>query len=284
MVVASTTTSGPSPPLSFRRRPQVLTKIGLACALLVYALSWLAYAYDFPPLTGRVVDQADVISAPARGEIETKLKDLEDKSGIQLVVATVNSLQGGDIETYANELFRTWKLGEAKKNNGVLLLVAPAEHKVRIEVGYGLEGTLTDALAQVIIASAMVPRFKANDYSGGVERGVDGIISVLTTDAEEWHAKTRVRPEDQQSLFDALFPILLFLIVIFIFRYMVRNAGGPSGTFGRRRRGGMIFIPYGGPTWGGGSSWGGSSWGGSLGGGFSGGGGSSGGGGASGSW
>jgi uncharacterized protein len=92
-----------------------------------------------------------------------------------------------------------------------------------------------------------------------------------------------VRPEDQQSLFDALFPILLFLIVIFIFRYMVRNAGGPSGTFGRHR-GGMIFIPYGGPTWGGGPSWGGSSWGGSLGGGFSGGGGLSGGGGASGSW
>ena len=284
MVVASTTPNVPPPPLSFRRYPQVLTKAGLLCALLVCLVSWLAYAYDFPPLTGRVVDQAGAMSATAREEIETKLKDLEDKSGIQLVVATVNSLQGGDIETYANELFRTWKLGEAKKNNGVLLLVAPAEHKVRIEVGYGLEGTLTDALAQVIIASAMVPRFKANDYSGGVERGVDGIISVLTTDAEEWHAKTRVRPDDQQSLFDVLFPILLFLVVLFIFRYMVRNAGGPSGTFGRRRRGGMIFIPYGGPTWGGGSSWGGSSWGGSLGGGFSGGGGSSGGGGASGSW
>jgi uncharacterized protein len=284
-VVASTTPSVLSPPLSFRRHPQVLAKVGLACALLVYLFSWPAYAFDFPPLTGRIVDQAGVISATARGEIETKLKDLEDKSGIQLVVATVKSLQGGDIETYANELFRTWKLGEAKKNNGVLLLVAPADHKVRIEVGYGLEGTLTDALAQVIIASAMVPRFKANDYSGGIERGIDGIISVLTTDAEEWHAKTRVRPEDQQSLFDLLFPILLFLVVVFIFRHMVRNAGAPSGTFGGRRRGGMIFIPYGGPAWGPSSGWGGgSSWGGSSGGGFSGGGGSSGGGGASGSW
>jgi uncharacterized protein len=108
---------------------------------------------------------------------------------------------------------------------------------------------------------------------------------VLTTDAEEWHAKTRVRPEDQQSLFDLLFPILLFLVVVFIFRHMVRNAGAPSGTFGGRRRGGMIFIPYGGPAWGPSSGWGGgSSWGGSSGGGFSGGGGSSGGGGASGSW
>jgi uncharacterized protein len=87
---------------------------------------------------------------------------------------------------------------------------------------------LTDALSQVIIACAMVPRFKANDYPGGLERGIDGIISVLTTDAEEWHAKTRVRTEDQQSLFDLLFPILLFLIVVFIFRHMLGSARGPS--------------------------------------------------------
>ena len=248
------------------------------CALLLCLVSGLACAFDLPPLTGRVVDQAGVIPASARQGIETKLKDLEDKSGIQLVVATVKSLQSGDVETFANDLFRFWKLGEAKNNNGVLLLVAPAEHKVRIEVGYGLEGTLTDALSQVIIASAMVPRFKANDYPGGVERGVDGIISVLTTDADEWHARVRVRPEEQQSLFDVLFPFILFLVVVFIFRYMVRNAGGTSGTL-VRRGGRTILIPYGGSPWGGGSSWGGSS-----GGGFSGGGGSSGGGGASGSW
>src|SRR5262245_31004824 len=189
--------------------------------VLICLVCGLAWAFDFPALTGRVVDQAAVIPAPTRDALETKLRELEDKSGIQLVVATVKSLQGGDIETFANELFRTWKLGEAKKNNGVLLLVAPSERKVRIEVGYGLEGTLTDALSQVIIASAMVPRFKANDYPGGIERGIDGIISVLTTDAEEWHTKTRVRTEDQQSLFDLLFPILLFLIVVFIFRHML---------------------------------------------------------------
>ena len=129
-----------------------------------------------------------------------------------------------------------------------------------------------------------MPRFKANDYSGGIERGVDGIISVLTTDAEEWHAKTRVRSEDQQGLFDVLFPPLLFLVVVFIFRYMVGNAGGTSGTLARRN-GRAVLIPYGGSTWGPSSGWGGgSSWGGSSGGGFSGGGGSSGGGGASGSW
>ena len=107
---------------------------------------------------------------------------------------------------------------------------------------------------------------------------------MLTTDAEEWHAKTRVRSEDQQSLFDVLFPLLLFLVIVFIFRYMVRDAGGTSGTLGGGR-GRTIFIPYGGPTWERTPDWGGgSSWGGSIGGGFSGGGGSSGGGGASGSW
>jgi uncharacterized protein len=194
----------------------------------------------------------------------------------------VKTLQGGDVETFANDLFRAWKLGEAKKNNGVLVLVAPAEHKVRIEVGYGLEGTLTDALSSVIISSAIVPRFKANDYAGGIDRGVDAIIAVLTTDADEWHAKARVRSEDQQGLFAGLLPILMIGVVLFLFIYIVRHPGGPSG------RGGRTYYGPSGP-WGGsssgGSSWGGSSGGGfSDGGGFSGGGGSSGGGGASGSW
>ena len=144
-----------------RRAPILVAAVVLSFATLV------AFALDYPPLTGRVVDQANVITAQSRGALETKLKELEDKSSIQLVVATVKSLQGSDVETYANGLFRFWKLGQAQKNNGVLLLVAPAEHKVRIEVGYGLEGTLTDALSSVIIASAIIPRFKAGDFSGG---------------------------------------------------------------------------------------------------------------------
>src|SRR6516162_1088608 len=184
-------------------------------------------ALQFPALTGRVVDQANVIPAQNRSALESKLKDLEDKSGIQLVVATVASLQGSDIETYANELFRFWKLGEAKKNNGVLLLVAPKERKVRIEVGYGLEGTLTDALSSVIISSAIIPRFKNKDYSGGIERGVDGIISVLSGDSAEWQPKVSVRTDDAASDFDKLFPLLFFAIMIFIIWYLVRHAGGP---------------------------------------------------------
>jgi uncharacterized protein len=287
--VASTAPSIPATRCVDARR-RAVSWPRLAAVLLLCLVPALGYAFDLPPLTGRVVDQAGVIPANARDAIDAKLKDLEDKSGIQLVVATVKSLQGGDIETFANDLFRSWKLGEAKKNNGVLLLVAPAERKVKIEVGYGLEGTLTDALSSVIIASAIVPRFKANDFPGGIERGVDGIISVLTTDAAEWHAKTRVRSEDQQSVFDVIFPILMVLVIFFVFRHMVSSAGGASGTLARRG-GRTIFIPYGGSPWGGGSSWGGGgfsgggfSGGGFSGGGFSGGGGSSGGGGASGSW
>ena len=126
---------------------------------------------------------AQIIDAASRSAIEQKLEDLESKSGIQLVVATVKSLEGQDVKSYANQLFRTWKLGESAKNNGVLLLVAPTERKVRIEVGYGLEGTLTDALSNVIITNALVPRFKTGDFSGGISRGVDDIIAVLTTDS-----------------------------------------------------------------------------------------------------
>lgn len=118
--------------------------VALLCANLV------SFAANLPALTGRIVDQANVIPADTRNAIETKLADLESKSGIQLVVATVTSLDGEEIEPYSNELFRSWKLGEKPKNNGVLLLVAPKERRVRIEVGYGLEGTLTDALSNVI--------------------------------------------------------------------------------------------------------------------------------------
>jgi uncharacterized protein len=256
---------------------------GLAAALL-FSLAALA-ALDFPPLTGRVVDQANIMTPESRSELETKLKDLEDKSGIQLVVATVKSLQGGDIETYANELFRAWKLGQAQKNNGVLLLIAPNEHRVRIEVGYGLEGTLTDALSSVIISSAIVPRFKTGDFSGGISRGVDGIISVLSGDTSDWQRKVDVRQDDPESDFDKLFPILFFLLILFICWYLIRNAGGggPSSG-GTARRAGPLFIPYGGSSWGGGGFGGGGFGGGGFGGGFGGGGGSSGGGGASGGW
>ena len=156
-----------------------------AAALLVALLAalWASAALaaaNFPPLTGRVVDQANILSPVTKADLERKLADLEQKSRIQLVVATVPSLDGEEIEPYANGLFRAWKLGEAKENNGALLLIAPKERRVRIEVGYGLEGTLTDAVSSIIIANAIAPRFKAGDFNGGVTRGVDDIITDAT--------------------------------------------------------------------------------------------------------
>lgn len=248
-----------------------------ACLIALAAARTLALAApSYPALSGRVVDSANVLVPDTRRALEAKLAELEDKSGIQLVVATVASLQGYEIEPYANGLFRFWKLGEAKRNNGVLLLVAPNEKRVRIEVGYGLEGTLTDALSKIIITNAMAPRFKANDFAGGVSRGVDDIITVLTTDASEWQKRPSLRAEEP-ALLDQIMPFIIFALFVFVIWTMIRNARGRNARFGGRRGGG-IFLPGPGPgSWDSGSGW-------SGGGGFSGGGGSSGGGGASGGW
>lgn len=254
-----------------------LTGLGLA-AMLWLALASLAIAQNlvFPPLTDRVVDQAHILSAETVAALDAKLAGFEQKSSIQLVVATVPSLQGADIESFANALFRHWGLGEKTKNNGALLLVAPKEKKIRIEVGYGLEGVLTDALSKLVIVNAMAPRFKAGDFSGGVARGVDDIIAILSSDKNDWTAKPQIR-EDRPD--DPLLALLPFLIVALILFLAWRNRGGG----GRGGRGGGMgpFVILPGPGWGAGS---GRESGGFSGGGFSGGGGSSGGGGASGDW
>ncbi len=258
-------------------------------ALLCLACTF-AVALDFPELTGRVVDQAGVMSQASRDEITAKSQALEQQSGIQLVVATIKSLEGGDIETYANELFRTWKLGQAQKNNGVLLLVAPNEHKVRIEVGYGLEGTLTDALSSVIISSAIIPQFKSGDFSGGIERGVDGIISVLNGDTADWQPQPQsLLRNDEPGALNTLLPILGFLAVALILKLIIvgitRLVSGPSGHY-VTRHGQKVFVRDRNSSWMSSSSSNSSdsSSSSSSDSGFSGGGGSSGGGGASGSW
>ncbi len=246
---------------------------------LAVSPAWADTAPGFPALTGRVVDQANVISAGQRASLEAKLKALEDKSGIQLVVATVSSLGDQEIEPYANQLFRAWKLGEEKKNNGVLFLVAPKEHRVRIEVGYGLEGTLTDATSKIIIANAVAPLFKAGDFDGGVSRGVDDIITVLTTDSSDWQKRPELRPKDTSSVFPLIGGLLALAVFIFVFVQISRQQGGVGQAILYL----LLNVLLSGRS-GGGGSFGGGSFSDGGGGGFSGGGGSSGGGGASGSW
>jgi uncharacterized protein len=260
-----------SSPLVGRRRCLAVVVLALLYSAVI------ALALSLPALTGRVVDVANIIPAEVRSSLDSKLANLETESGIQFVVATVTSLDGQEIEPYANELFRTWKLGEKTKNNGVLLLVAPKERRVRIEVGYGLEGTLTDALSKVIVTNAITPRFKDGDFSGGIARGVDDIITVLTTDASEWQKRPSLRLDNQQTtdplslfLIGGVIVLLILLVVSPSFRWLFFNVVL------------NILLSSGGSSSRGGFSGGGG--GSSGGGGFSGGGGSSGGGGASGSW
>lgn len=237
----------------------------------------------FPALSGRINDGAGIIPAEARARIEARLGTHEARTSDQVVIATVRSLQDTSIEDFANRLYRHWGLGQKDRNNGVLLLVAPAERKVRIEVGYGLEGALTDALSKVIITTAIAPRFKAGDFGGGIEAGVDAILNILTGDAEEWQRRAKVRSDDDLTVADYLVFGFFLLILVIILMQIFGNGRGGNGRMHRSRNGKWITIPSSGGWSGssGGFSSGGWSGGG---GGFSGGGGSSGGGGASGDW
>ncbi|HLH88250.1 MAG TPA: TPM domain-containing protein [Xanthobacteraceae bacterium] len=176
--------------------PSLRLKIRAAALALVAALAigLPASAQTFPRLSGRVVDDATVLDTAMRDGIAQRLKALEDQTSDQVVVATVRSLQGYSVEDYANRLFRAWRLGQKDKNNGVLLLIAPTEHKVRIEVGYGLEGTLTDAVAKLIIESHLIPWLRQSRYDVAASTGVDDIVDVLAGHAAEWQQRARARP------------------------------------------------------------------------------------------
>jgi uncharacterized protein len=230
---------------------------------------------SFPALTGRVVDDAHILDAGARAGIERKLADFETKSGRQVVVATLPSLQGYEIEDYGYRLGRQWGIGQKGSNNGAVLIVAPNERRVRIEVGYGLEGTLTDAVSRLIIENGILPRFRVGDFSGGIQRGVDDIIQVLSGDSEDFKRRANAQnrggagPQDLGQF--AWVAIILGLWLFFAFRSLKRGRRGSALPW---------IIPMGG-RWGGGGFSGGGGFGG---GGFSGGGGSFGGGGASGRW
>ncbi|QFT78423.1 YgcG family protein [Erythrobacter sp. THAF29] len=287
----------------FRRFLLILAAAGALIA------SPLAAQPEFPPLTGRVVDNADIIPPDVEAQLTAKLEALETQSQRQLVVATVPDLQGYDIADYGYQLGREWGIGDAERNDGALLLVAPNERKVRIEVGYGLEGYLTDALSSLIIQNQILPRFRNGDMPGGIVAGTDAIITQLQLPEDE---AARIAAEASQtresSSREGGFPVggLIWLGFMFFFfvlpiirgrgrRRRYRSKGkGPWGERYRDRdwkdtasdiiiwevgsaiaRGAMSGGSRGG-GWGGGGGFGG--------GGFSGGGGSFGGGGASGGW
>jgi uncharacterized protein len=252
-------------------------------ACLLWAGAALA-APKFPALSGRVVDDAHILPAAEVQALDGKLETLEQQTGRQLVVVTLPSLQGYEIEDFGYQLGRAWGIGEAKANTGVLLIVAPNERKVRIEVGYGLEPILTDALSSTILQTQVLPRFRAGDMPGGVEAGADAIITQLQLPPDQARAKAAQAAVKPKAHRGSGFPVFLILVVLaFVF----------FGRGGRGRGGGGGVLPWlllgamssrGGryDGWGGGG--GGGGWSGGGGGGFSGGGGSFGGGGSSGGW
>ncbi|NPA73834.1 MAG: TPM domain-containing protein [Epsilonproteobacteria bacterium] len=148
--------------------------------LLLSLVAVISYcAPVFPKLTGRVVDEAGILSPKTKEELSKKLALFENNTSNQVVVVTLKSLQGDSISDFGYQLGRHWGIGQKGKDNGVLLIVAPKEKKVRIEVGYGLEGTLTDAMASLIIKNKILPYFKKGDFDKGVSEGVDAILGVI---------------------------------------------------------------------------------------------------------
>lgn len=257
----------------------------------VMAAVWLAFGQAaaaqgsadvrFPALTGRVVDQAGLLTPAKETELTDRLEALERDTTDQLVVVTVSSLQGLEIEDYGYRLGRSWGIGQAETDNGVLLIVAPNERKVRIEVGYGLEPILTDGLSALIIHNEILPSFREGRFERGIEQGVTAIEAQLRLDPAEAQARAAAAAKPKADV--PVGPMIMIGVILFL---MFISMIGALGRGGRRRRGSGVApiliwaaseaLRSGGRGRGGGSSWGG--------GGFGGGGGSFGGGGASGGW
>jgi len=255
-------------------------------ALSILLCAPIVNAQSFPELTGRVVDQADLLDPAQEAELTARLEALESQSNRQLVVATVNSLEGYDIADYGYQLGRTWGIGqdgegEVEKDNGLILLVAPNERKVRVEVGYGLEGIMTDALSSIIIQNDILPQFRNGDMAAGIIAGANRISTQLALPEEEalavaQQANQQASEGDGENI--GLMVFWIFVLIFFVIIPMFSNRGGK-----RYRRGAGPVVIWGGGSGfgGGGSGFGGGGFGG---GGFGGGGGSFGGGGASGGW
>ncbi len=252
----------------------------LLVAVLVLALGFVfanapAAQPVFPELTGRVVDNANLLSAADESQLASDLEAHEAKSTDQVVVVTLPSLQGYEIEEFGYQLGRKWGIGQKDKDNGVLLIVAPKERKVRIEVGRRLEPLLTDAVSKLIIENGILPRFRDGDVAGGIKAGVTDILAVLSGDAEELMARSRIadEPLDWMGILVLAFWAFIFLEIMWSVFQSIRH-GSTAGAGSKKGSSGG--------TWGsGGYSGGGWS---SGGGGFSGGGGGFGGGGSSGGW
>jgi len=250
--------------------------VALVVLLLALAIpKGVAEDIQIPPLTGRVVDQAHILNDAEESRLTSKLRSLEEKTTIQLVIVTLPSLKNRPIEDWGLALGRGWGIGQKGKDNGVLLIVAPNDRELRIEVGYGLEGTLPDATANAIIRNVIVPRFKGGNMAGGISDGANAIIAVLTGNGEEY---TPSRMAAVSNLVSQWSPVLFVGFFVFLMIIAQFRRGLRGGRYYRNSNGGWLYVDNS-DRWSGGSGFSGGG-----GGGFSGGGGSFGGGGSSGRW
>ena len=288
--------------------------------LLILLLTAPAAALDIPKLQARVTDLAGLLSSEQVSTLEAKLKNLEETDSTQIAVLIIPSLEGEALEDYSERVATAWRLGQKGRDNGALLLLAMKERKVRIEVGYGLEPKLTDALSHRIIQDDLAPHFRENNYYGGIDAAVSAMTQVVRGEYQSTSGPTRTSARGRTSgksfewLIFLLFPLLWVLgstgkwgggvlgagAGIYLVSSLVGTAlvgtligglvggsiGAIVGALGRAgsRSTGSRTGGLGGPFFPGGGSWGGGGGGGFSGGGFSGGGGSFGGGGSSGSW
>jgi uncharacterized protein len=244
------------------------TILFLAVGALVVGQNLLAQQ-EIPRVEQRVNDFTNTLSFNEWKSIENMLKKFEDSTSTQIVVVMVDSLKGQSIEDFAVKVFDENKIGHAKKDNGVLLIVAKVDHKIKIEVGYGLEGVLTDAICEQIIDKEMIPQFRDANFYGGL---LTGVTSVMGAVAGEYKAEPggKAAPAISGGLV-ALFILFFFYGILPLVSSRRRTIIGSNG-----------WNHFSG--WGYGGGWGGGLGGGMSGGGFTGGGGMSGGGGATGSW
>ncbi|HPL90443.1 MAG TPA: TPM domain-containing protein [Treponemataceae bacterium] len=248
------------------------TRYRLAAVLFLFAATILS-AREVPPLSGPVNDYAAILSADEKQTLESFLLALDRQTGVQIAVLTIPSLEGESLESFSLKTVEQWKLGEQDADNGALLLVSLGDRAVRIETGYGLEGTLTDVKSGLIIRNVIAPRFREGKYGAGILEAVRNMAGIAT-DNREILSESVKNPQKEKS--GGNLAGLLFFIVF----YLIMRAGF-------HRRGGLftgllLGSMLGGRRGGSGFSSGG--FGGFSGGGFSGGGGGFGGGGASGGW
>ena len=199
-------------------------KIYLTVVFLLFFIS-AAGAEDIPFFRGYVTDQADLISDGMKVKLENYLKDFENSESTQIFVLTVPSLGGKVIEQYSIEVAEAWKIGQAGKDNGVLLLIAQDDRQVRIEVGYGLEHSLTDLSVGRIIDYEIIPRFKEEKFEEGIVAGVEGIVAAVRGEYKE-------EPENVGTSMGAMVLFIIIVAVLIISRALGVRGGGPGGRIG----------------------------------------------------